>query len=71
MAPKISEKTELAVIATKIDNLKDDIAELKEKINTQLVTKDEFDPIKKVVYGLVSLILVGVIGAILALVIRK
>ncbi len=34
------------------------------------VSREEFDPVKRVVYGVVSLILVGVVGALIALVIR-
>ncbi len=33
------------------------------------VTKDEFAPVRKIVYGLVGLVLTGVVAAILALVI--
>lgn len=35
------------------------------------VTKSEFNPIQKVVYGLVSTILITVIAGIMALVLRK
>lgn len=34
------------------------------------VTKDEFNPVRQIVYGLVGLILVSVVGAVIALVVR-
>lgn len=40
-------------------------------IKDDFVKKEEFKPIKNLVYGLVSLILTGVVGALLALVVRS
>ena len=42
-----------------------------ERDTAKYVTREEFAPIKGLVYGLVGLLLTGVIGAVLALVIRK
>lgn len=66
MPPSMSE-----VNATDIEYLKRDIREIKESLRQDLVHKDEFTPVRNVVYGMVGLILVSVIGAIVALVIRK
>jgi len=62
---------DLAVIATDVSYIKRDVAEIKNKLEADYVTRQEFDPIKKVIYGLVTLILTGVVGAIISLVIRK
>jgi len=62
---------DLAVIATDISYIKGQITEIKQKLEAEYVTHDEFEPVKKVVYGLVSLILVAVVGALLGLVIFK
>jgi hypothetical protein len=59
------------VIATKIDYMQRDVAEIKSKLDAEYVTQDQFEPVKKLVYGMVSIILVAVMGAIVALVIRK
>lgn len=58
------------VIATKLDYIQQDVAEIKAKLDKDYVTTDEFDPIKKVVYGMVSVILMAVVGALVALVVR-
>jgi hypothetical protein len=63
--------TDLAVIANDISYIKGQIVEIKQKLEGEYVTHDEFEPVKKVVYGLVSLILVAVVGALLGLVIFK
>jgi ABC-type phosphate transport system permease subunit len=44
---------------------------IKENLERDYVTQDQFEPIKKVVYGLVSIILVSVVMALIALVVIK
>ena len=44
------------------------------KVNGMLdtyVTKIEFSPVKKIVYGLITIILIAVVGAIVSLVIKR
>lgn len=60
----------LALMANDLAYVKRDIAEIKATVTTHYVSKEEFEPIKKLVYGLVGLILVSVGGAIVSLVIR-
>ena len=66
-----SEKVELAVISTKVDYISQAVGEIKHQLESEYITKAEFAPIQKIVYGMVGLILVGVIGALLTLVLRK
>lgn len=42
-----------------------------EKIESTMVTKDEFAPVKMLVFGLVGLILTAVIGALVSLVVLQ
>ena len=53
----------LAVLSTDIKYIKDDLHSLHTQLQETYVTKNEFDPIKKVVYGLVTIILTAVVGA--------
>lgn len=62
-------ETQVAVIGTKVDNIEEKVTNIEKKLEGHYVTKDEFEPIKKIVYGMVGLILVAVVGALLALVI--
>jgi len=41
------------------------------ELETVMVTRSEFDPVKKVVYGAVALILTTVFGALIALVVMR
>lgn len=50
-------------------NMSREIEETKELVGG-MIKKEEFDPVKRVVYGLVSIILVAAVGAILSLVIK-
>lgn len=70
MADKQSDETKLAVLDTKLDNVIDRLSNLDIKVSQHYVSKEEFEPIKKIVYGLVSLILIAVVGALLALVVN-
>jgi len=62
---------DIAVILEKISNIEGDIKKINEKLEKEYVTVEAFGPVKSIVYGLVSLILVAVVGALIALVIRK
>lgn len=55
-----------ANMASDINDIKGDIKDLK----NNYVTKDRFDPIEKVVYGLVALILIAVVGTVITLVLN-
>ncbi len=46
------------------------IDKIDERLEKDYVTQDQFEPIKKIVYGLVGTILMAVVGAIVALVIK-
>ena len=62
---------DLRVIRNDIAYIRDDVKEIKATLNSNYITRDQFEPVKKIVYGLVGLILVAVVGALLALVVRK
>lgn len=64
-----SDETKLAVIQTDVTYIKEKMNAIDSKVSSGYVTKEEFEPIKKIVYGVVSLILVAVIGALVALVV--
>lgn len=77
MAVKETQSTKIALIQQDMQyvkegmkDLKDGMDEVNKKLNDRYVSKEEFEPIKKVVYGLVGLILVAVVGAIISLVVK-
>ena len=61
----------VASISAKLDQATRDIAELKLLMRSDFVSRHEFDPVKKVVYGTVALILTAVLTALVALVVMK
>lgn len=63
--------TSVAVILTKVQYIESEVGKINDKLEKEYVTKDQFEPVKNIVYGLVSLILVAVVGALVALVIKK
>lgn len=60
-----------AVILTTLTNVERRIDSIDDKLEKNYVSQDQFAPVKNIVYGMVSVILVAVIGAIIALVINK
>jgi tetrahydromethanopterin S-methyltransferase subunit G len=60
-------KKDLANIQKGITNIEAELAEIK----GEKVSKDEFLPVQKIVYGFTSLILISVVTALIALVIRN
>jgi len=46
------------------------VGTLEDLIQTKYVTRDEFQPVKAVVYGLVGVICLAVVSALIALVVR-
>jgi ABC-type phosphate transport system permease subunit len=66
MSEQNNYQTDIKYIRRDLDEIKDLMKEQRETY----VTKDEFRPVKTLVYGVVSLILVGVMSALIALVIK-
>ncbi len=55
-------------VAVKIGIIQTDVSHIKDGMDN-LVTKDQFNPVRNVVYGMVVLILVSVMGGLMALVV--
>lgn len=67
-------KTVEGNLGDKIQDVKDDVNRLRGELKEEYVTKIEFtervEPIRKIVYGVVSFILLAVLGALVATVVR-
>ena len=50
--------------------IKKDLEEIKLRLDCRFVSIEAFDPIRKLVYGMVGLILAGVVTAVLALIVK-
>jgi len=60
---------ELAKQRIILERMQRDLKEWKDESREQYVTKTQFEPIQRLVYGMVGLVLVAVVTAILAIVI--
>lgn len=70
MPSNSSDTTKIALIQQDISYMKDKLDNVDQKISTHYVSREEFEPIKKIVYGMVGLILVAVVGALVSLVVK-
>jgi len=57
------EVTEQRVI---LKNMQEDLLEIKANLMSNYVTKEQFEPVQRLVYGLVALILIAVVTGLLA-----
>jgi len=70
MAAQQSDETKFALIQQQMSYMTKQLDTIDNKVSTHYVTREEFEPIKKIVYGLVGLILVAVVGAVVSLVLK-
>lgn len=65
--------TELLEIKTSIKELQEAHRKFmrEDEIKKDYITRTEFEPIKRVVYGAIGTVLLGILGAIVSLVLRK
>lgn len=63
--------TNLALLRSDIAYIKNDVQEIKGKMEVNYVTREEFIPMRNTVYGFISLIVVGFMGAIISLVYKS
>lgn len=69
----MDKKSDINVINTKLDYINKSIEEIKgilSDLDKKYVTQESFQPVKSIVYGFVSLILVTIIGALLTVVVK-
>lgn len=66
----VNQAIKIAEIGRDIVYIKDKLDNIEDQVGSSYVTKDEFEPIKRVVYSLVGLALTGVVGGLIALVLK-
>jgi hypothetical protein len=66
-----SDETQLAVIASELKRVMQDVQEIKTTVQSNYVTREEFRPIRIFVYGLITICLLGIGTAVIGLVVHK
>ena len=65
----------MALIQQDLEYIKKDVGTIKQTLSKDYITRKEFElafsPIQRIVYGIVGLILTGVVGALISLVVMK
>lgn len=64
------DRIKLAEIKVETGYIKAQVDDIKRIVGEDYVTKAEFDPVRRLVFGLVGLIMIAVVGALLALIVR-
>lgn len=71
MTPRSDTNRALAILDAKLSHVQQDVIEMKSIMRGDYIRRDEFDPVKQVVFGMVSIVLLTVVGALVTLVVRK
>lgn len=67
---KYDGQLDTALLRKDLEYIKNEVSNLRSDIHDGYITKTEFEPVQRLVYGMVSIILVAVVGALIALVIQ-
>lgn len=65
--------TQFGMLAEAVGNIKEDITEIKndfKKLNEIYTSKMEFAPVKTIAFGLVGMLLLGILSAVIKLVVK-
>lgn len=65
------EDTQLAVMANDLKYIKADVKEVKTQLSSNFVPLSRYILVERIVFGMVGLVLITVVGALMALVVRK
>lgn len=60
----------IAELGRDMKYVKEAVDKIDDKVSKGYVTKEEFDPIKRLVYGVVTLFTVAIVGGIMAILVR-
>jgi len=64
------DQVNIALMQEDVKSIKNDVKEIKGKMEAEYVTQTEFKPIRNLVYGTVGVVLTTVGGAVIALILK-
>lgn len=59
-------ETKVALLAQDVEYIKSEVDKISAKLDTSFVTKQEFQPVKQITFGMISIVVVSVFGAIVS-----
>lgn len=71
MPKKSNTDVNIAVIQSNLVDIKEDVHDIKTKLESEYITKAEFEPVKRIVYGVIGILGVATLGAIFKLIFIK
>ena len=63
--------TKIEGILIRVGATEKEIGEIKKDLKQNYVSKDQYDPVKKIMYGLVSFVLIAILAALLKVVLAQ
>lgn len=65
-----SVETNIALLVNDMTYVKNEVADIKKILGDKYVTIEMFEPVRRIVYGLVGLVLSSVVAGVLALILK-
>lgn len=62
--------SQFKLVELRLANIDDDMKEIKQTLKGNYVTRDQFEPVKTIVYSMVGIVMMGVLGALMTLLFR-
>ena len=62
---------DMGQLVEKVSNIDIKTDRIEQKLEMHYVTQDQFEPVKRIVYGLVGVVLLTVAAAIMAIILKK
>lgn len=66
-----SEDTQFALLVKDVSYIRDQVNKIESKLEGQYLTKEEFEPYKRVMWLVLTLLITSVVAATMALIIKK
>lgn len=66
-----TDETAIALLQRDVGYIKETVGKIENNLEADYITRVEFEPVKKIMYGMVALILTMVLGAVISVVIKR
>lgn len=62
---------ERAILLERVEHINSEISEIKRLLEVEFVRASSFSPVRNIVYGMVSILLTGVLVSLIALIVKR
>lgn len=64
---KNNENLNLAILKNDVNYIKNEIVHINKKLDEKYVRREEFEPVKKIIYALIGILIISIVGGAIGL----